>query len=214
MTDHDCPYCDRVFARGEYRDLHLGLDHEGDLTPAERAAYEDALAEEEPRPDDDEDRLGLDERDARGDGGVIETLEPRHEVDGEQHARGDGDQSVPTADPGVTPPAPTGERGERADGERHAIQRLDDVRRVAPAHQDRARADREHRDAEGEEGRNDGVVGRGHGFRIDRRRFTDVDRRGFTLFSDAVYRRINFFKDPLVELFGIIYVVGDMSTLR
>ncbi|MFC7236027.1 DUF7410 domain-containing protein [Halosegnis marinus] len=47
MTDHDCPYCDRVFARGAYRDLHLGLDHGGDLTPAERAAYEDALADEE-----------------------------------------------------------------------------------------------------------------------------------------------------------------------
>jgi hypothetical protein len=40
--NHDCPYCARSFARPDYRDLHLGLDHADRLTPAERAAYEDA----------------------------------------------------------------------------------------------------------------------------------------------------------------------------
>lgn len=45
----DCPYCDRRFAREVWRDLHLGLEHESRLAPAEREAYEtayDAEAEE------------------------------------------------------------------------------------------------------------------------------------------------------------------------
>jgi hypothetical protein len=35
----DCPYCDRRFAREDYRDLHLGQEHEDRLDTAERAAY-------------------------------------------------------------------------------------------------------------------------------------------------------------------------------
>ena len=46
-TDVTCPYCDRAFARDDYRDLHLGVDHADDLTDAERERYETALAEEE-----------------------------------------------------------------------------------------------------------------------------------------------------------------------
>lgn len=46
-TDATCPYCDRRFARDDYRDLHLGVDHEDLLTDAERERYEVALAEEE-----------------------------------------------------------------------------------------------------------------------------------------------------------------------
>jgi hypothetical protein len=46
-TDVACPYCARVFAREDYRDLHLGVDHADDLTDAERERYETALAEEE-----------------------------------------------------------------------------------------------------------------------------------------------------------------------
>ena len=38
----DCPYCGRQFAREEYRDLHLGQEHEGRLDAAERKAYEAA----------------------------------------------------------------------------------------------------------------------------------------------------------------------------
>lgn len=41
-----CPHCGRPFAREDYRDLHLGLDHEPDLTDAEREAHEEALASE------------------------------------------------------------------------------------------------------------------------------------------------------------------------
>jgi hypothetical protein len=44
--DHDCPYCDRVFARADYRDLHLGLEHDH-LTDAEQAAFADAREAEE-----------------------------------------------------------------------------------------------------------------------------------------------------------------------
>ena len=44
--DHDCPYCDRVFARANYRDLHLGVEHDR-LTDAERAAFADAREAEE-----------------------------------------------------------------------------------------------------------------------------------------------------------------------
>jgi hypothetical protein len=44
--DHDCPYCDRVFARADYRDLHLGLEHDT-LTDAEQAAFADAREAEE-----------------------------------------------------------------------------------------------------------------------------------------------------------------------
>lgn len=46
---HDCPHCDRAFARPDYRDLHLGVDHGERLSAAERERYEDALAEEERR---------------------------------------------------------------------------------------------------------------------------------------------------------------------
>jgi hypothetical protein len=45
--DARCPYCDRRFARDDYRDLHLGVDHAGELTAEERERYEAALAEEE-----------------------------------------------------------------------------------------------------------------------------------------------------------------------
>lgn len=45
--DAACPYCGREFARRDYRDLHLGVDHEGELTDGERERYETALAEEE-----------------------------------------------------------------------------------------------------------------------------------------------------------------------
>jgi len=38
----DCPYCDRRFAREEYRDLHLGQEHEERLDADERGAYEAA----------------------------------------------------------------------------------------------------------------------------------------------------------------------------
>ena len=38
----DCPYCDRRFAREEYRDLHLGQEHEERLDADERDAYEAA----------------------------------------------------------------------------------------------------------------------------------------------------------------------------
>jgi hypothetical protein len=38
----DCPYCDRRFAREEYRDLHLGQEHEERLDATEREAYETA----------------------------------------------------------------------------------------------------------------------------------------------------------------------------
>lgn len=44
---HDCPYCDRRFAEADWRDLHLGLDHEDALTDAQRDAYERALDAEE-----------------------------------------------------------------------------------------------------------------------------------------------------------------------
>lgn len=52
MTDdqsdrHDCPYCSQVFARADYRDLHLGVGHEERLTAEQRDAYETALTEEE-----------------------------------------------------------------------------------------------------------------------------------------------------------------------
>jgi hypothetical protein len=42
-----CPYCDREFARPDYRDLHLGLEHADALSPAERSAYETAREDEE-----------------------------------------------------------------------------------------------------------------------------------------------------------------------
>jgi len=42
-----CPYCDREFARADYRDLHLGLEHADALSPAERSAYETARDAEE-----------------------------------------------------------------------------------------------------------------------------------------------------------------------
>ena len=38
----DCPYCDRRFAREEYRDLHRGQEHGSRLDDAEREAYEAA----------------------------------------------------------------------------------------------------------------------------------------------------------------------------
>ncbi|WP_435195312.1 DUF7410 domain-containing protein [Natronomonas sp. EA1] len=44
---HDCPYCDRRFAERDWRDLHLGIDHEHRLTPGEADAYADALEGEE-----------------------------------------------------------------------------------------------------------------------------------------------------------------------
>ena len=47
-SEHACPYCDRVFARGDYRDLHLGVEHDRDrLTDAERAAFAAARETEE-----------------------------------------------------------------------------------------------------------------------------------------------------------------------
>jgi hypothetical protein len=42
-----CPYCGREFARPDYRDLHLGLEHADALSPAERSAYESARDAEE-----------------------------------------------------------------------------------------------------------------------------------------------------------------------
>ena len=46
--DYGCPYCDRVFARADYRDLHLGVEHDRDqLTDAEQAAFADAREAEE-----------------------------------------------------------------------------------------------------------------------------------------------------------------------
>lgn len=42
----DCPYCDRRFARTDYRDLHLGLDHAERLDADEREAYRAALETE------------------------------------------------------------------------------------------------------------------------------------------------------------------------
>ncbi|MFB6117662.1 C2H2-type zinc finger protein [Halosegnis sp.] len=41
-----CPYCGRAFARADYRDLHLGLEHESQLTEAEQAAVEMARERE------------------------------------------------------------------------------------------------------------------------------------------------------------------------
>jgi hypothetical protein len=46
-ADPRCPHCDRAFARAEYRDLHLGLEHDGELTDDQRVAYEAARADEE-----------------------------------------------------------------------------------------------------------------------------------------------------------------------
>lgn len=45
-TTHDCPHCDRTFARERFRDLHL-REHEGRLTEAERAAYREAREAED-----------------------------------------------------------------------------------------------------------------------------------------------------------------------
>ena len=42
-----CPYCVREFARADYRNLHLGLEHADALSPAERSAYETARDAEE-----------------------------------------------------------------------------------------------------------------------------------------------------------------------
>ncbi|MFC6732279.1 MULTISPECIES: C2H2-type zinc finger protein [unclassified Haladaptatus] len=50
MTDEaptSCPYCDQRFAREQWQALHLGLEHDGKLTPAEREAVETARDEEE-----------------------------------------------------------------------------------------------------------------------------------------------------------------------
>jgi len=43
---HDCPYCDRPFAREEYRTLHVGLDHPDDCTESEVEAFQAAYREE------------------------------------------------------------------------------------------------------------------------------------------------------------------------
>jgi len=43
---HDCPYCDRPFAREEWRDLHLGLEHPERLDEEEVAAFRSAYDEE------------------------------------------------------------------------------------------------------------------------------------------------------------------------
>lgn len=43
---HRCPRCDRPFRREHQRDLHLGENHD-DLSPEERATYEDADQAEE-----------------------------------------------------------------------------------------------------------------------------------------------------------------------
>lgn len=43
---HDCPYCDRAFARADYRDLHLGQDHADALTDGERERHETARENE------------------------------------------------------------------------------------------------------------------------------------------------------------------------
>lgn len=42
-----CPYCERTFVRGEYRDLHLGIEHATKLTDDQQSAYESALEDEE-----------------------------------------------------------------------------------------------------------------------------------------------------------------------
>lgn len=42
-----CGYCGRPFAREAWLALHRGLDHEGEITAAEREAFEDAYEDEE-----------------------------------------------------------------------------------------------------------------------------------------------------------------------
>lgn len=42
-----CEYCCRAFNREDWLALHRGLDHRAELTPEERAAYEDAEAVEQ-----------------------------------------------------------------------------------------------------------------------------------------------------------------------
>jgi len=54
----------------------------------------DPFAEEEARTERNEDRLALDERDARGDAGVLEALEPGREVDGQCNAGDDGTREI------------------------------------------------------------------------------------------------------------------------
>jgi hypothetical protein len=41
-TPHVCERCGRPFATEQYLALHRGLDHEGDLSAAEREAFETA----------------------------------------------------------------------------------------------------------------------------------------------------------------------------
>ncbi len=45
-TTYDCNYCDRPFAREQYRTLHVGLDHHDECTDAEIEAFQDAYSEE------------------------------------------------------------------------------------------------------------------------------------------------------------------------
>ena len=42
-----CGYCGRSFAREEYRDLHLGVEHGAAMTDAERVAFSEAREAEE-----------------------------------------------------------------------------------------------------------------------------------------------------------------------
>nr|WP_254538117.1 C2H2-type zinc finger protein [Halomarina sp. BCD28] len=44
---HTCGYCGRPFAREAWLALHRGLDHEGEITEAEREAFEAAYEGEE-----------------------------------------------------------------------------------------------------------------------------------------------------------------------
>lgn len=43
---HTCDHCGRAFAREDWLALHRGIEHDGALSPTERAAYEAALESE------------------------------------------------------------------------------------------------------------------------------------------------------------------------
>ncbi len=43
----ECRVCGQAFSREAYRDLHVGHEHPGEVTAAEQAAFQRALAEEE-----------------------------------------------------------------------------------------------------------------------------------------------------------------------
>jgi len=118
----------------------------------------DALPKQEPRTDGDEDGLGLDERDARGDAGPREAFEPRGEMNREGEARQRCEPEITGRDsPEIVAVLPACDRQQRYSGKQHAIKRRDRGRFVAQPDEDRPAADRTDGDDEASHRRHNGI---------------------------------------------------------